>query len=86
MIRLAGMLTSAVDRELPPVEVIIPLCAAVALVGLFVALDFKGVPRRLHERLGGTSGKGFSSSFEFQRIIGWILVVGAILGIAGTIL
>ncbi|MGW2473385.1 hypothetical protein [Streptomyces sp. NPDC001665] len=80
-----SVLAESAVREPPPAWVLIPLCVLVVLVGTFLVTDFRGIPSRLHERMGGSGQKGFSSSFGFQRVIGGLLIAGAAWSIVSTL-
>jgi hypothetical protein len=65
----------------------IGLCvgAVVALIGAFAATDFMRLPSKMHERMSryapdGRKGK-FTTSFEYQRGIGLLLVLAGVVTI-----
>lgn len=57
----------------------------VVLIGLFASTDFMGLPSRMHRRMYRhvpiRQKRGFAASFEYQRLIGLILVCGGLVTI-----
>lgn len=71
------------SRDPAPPWVVLPLCAVIAVVGLAVLVNFRGVPERLHEHWrGGRQGR--LASFGFQRHIGAWMALGGLWGFLAT--
>ncbi|WP_329121505.1 hypothetical protein [Streptomyces sp. NBC_01465] len=77
---------SAAAREPAPAALTLAVGVVLMLVGVAVAADFRGLPRRQHEwllrvgnRATGPSKRRSSTSFTYQRIL------GAFLALAGCV-
>ncbi|MFJ1544572.1 hypothetical protein [Streptomyces sp. NPDC088246] len=83
---LAQGVAAATGREPPPAWVTASLCLLLIGVGVFVAADFRGIPRQWHEWMGGRADRGFVRSFAHQRLIGIGLAAGGVWGLAAVAL
>lgn len=71
------------SRGTAPPWVLLPVCVVLVLLGLALAVNFRGIPERLHEQQWGRQ-PGYFASYEFQRVIGAALALGGGWGIVAT--
>ncbi|WP_327367046.1 hypothetical protein [Streptomyces sp. NBC_01217] len=71
-----GMISESAARSPAPAWVMFPIGVLTILVGVFVATNFRGIPKKWHESFGGREDRGFSSSYAQQRLIGVVLIAG----------
>ncbi|MFF4078234.1 hypothetical protein ACFYZN_02375 [Streptomyces sp. NPDC001777] len=71
-----GMMSASAERSPAPAWVMFPLGVLTFLVGVFVAINFRGIPKKWHESFGGREDRCFSSSYAQQRLIGALLIAG----------
>ncbi|MCX5398968.1 hypothetical protein [Streptomyces sp. NBC_00102] len=79
-----GMVSASAASDPAPAWVTLPLAIVLLCIGLCVAMNFRGLPGKYHESLGGREDRGFFSSFAFQRLIGAGLAAGGIYGVFAT--
>jgi hypothetical protein len=84
MVEKSEWFAMSADKVASP-WLLLPVCSAVALLGIAVALNFKNLPKRQHDRLA-KSNRGSDSSFDFQRMIGAIIALGGLYGITQALL
>lgn len=78
------MISASAERSPAPAWVMIPLGVLTLLVGVFVATNFRGIPKKWHESFGGREDRGFSSSYAQQRLIGVVLIAGGVWVVVAT--